>query len=105
MTLQTAEHKTVLVGMLLGWLAVVGMGLTNAFVFWANWPFIVSGKGAGVFSVVFYIFALLITGVVWLISFWLYRNKALAILYWLICLAPLPVFLLFPVWFQAPNLS
>ncbi|MFC4259678.1 hypothetical protein ACFOZ5_11620 [Marinobacter lacisalsi] len=105
MTSQKADTKTVLAGLLLGWLAVGGMGLTNAFVFWANWSFIVSGNGAGVFSVVFYVFALMLTGVVWSISFWLYRNKALAILYWLVCLAPLPVFLFFPVWFQAPSLS
>lgn len=105
MMLLKAGNRSMLIGMLLGWFAILGMGLTNAFVFWVNWPFIVSGNGVGVYSVVCYVFALLITGAAWLISFWLYRNKALATSYWVICLVPLPIFLFFPVWFQAPSLS
>lgn len=105
MTRLKPHNTTTMVGVALGWLSVLGMGLTSAFIVWANWSFIVAGKGVGVYSVVFYIFAVLVTGLAWLISFWLYRNKALAVFYWLACLILMPLFLFFPVWFQTPNLN
>lgn len=89
----------------LGCLSLLVMLLSNAYVFSVNWHFIISGQGVGVYSVVVHIFAFMISFAVWLFSFVMYRNKVLALFYWVTSLLPLPLFLLYPVWFQAPTIS
>lgn len=88
-----------------GWTALMLMLLAVLFIYWISWPFIVQWQGVGVYSVVFYCEALVVTGIMWLVSFYYYRNKRLALAYWLTCFLPLPVFVFMPAWFQAPTLS
>lgn len=102
--LKTTPKPFRLFSVSLGWLSLVGMILSNVYVFFVNWSFIFSGEGVGAYSVVVHAFAFLITFAAWAFSFAVYRNRLLAILYWAACLLPRPIFLIFPVWFQASTL-
>lgn len=93
-----------LLSLLAAWSTLLAVMAALSSVLIVNWHFLVQGKGVGVYSVVFYLSVLAISGLVWGISLIGYRNWKLAIAIGLIGGLPLLFVPFIPVWFQAPAL-
>lgn len=64
--------------------------------------FILSGDGIGVYGMYMYLSALLVSTVLWGVSFKTYKNRAMAITYWIVALALMPIVIFQPIWWAAP---
>lgn len=67
--------------------------------------FIFSGKGIGVYGVLIFYVLSFVSVILWSISFWLVRNKKLAIVFWLCFLIITAFISIQPTWWAAPSLS
>ena len=84
---------------LLSILILVGSGIELIFSFK---EFIRAGEGIGVYGVLIYYAAAFCSVIFWALSYWFYKNKKLAIIYWLLFLVITTFIATQPTWWAAP---
>lgn len=64
--------------------------------------FIMSGDGIGVYGIYMYLAVLLVTTLLWWVPFRSDKNRTIAVVYWVVALALMPVVVFQPTWWAAP---
>jgi len=77
----------------------------GVYVIWVSKNFILASEGIGVYGVLIYYAAAFVSVILWGLSYWLVKNKKLAIIFWALFLI-LTVFIAFqPTWWAAPAIN
>lgn len=82
--------------------ALVLILVTEAWLFYLFSQFILAGEGMGIYGVFLYLLALMISALLWAISYRQNRSKTKTLVFWLAALAMMPIVLSQPVWWSAP---
>jgi hypothetical protein len=67
--------------------------------------FILAGKGIGVYGVLLYFVVMIVSSLLWLLSYRISKSRAQAAIFWLLALALIPVVIFQPTWWSAPLLN
>ena len=94
MTLNKANISNVLYG-----LAVLFSYGNLAALIVIQWNFIISGKGIGSFSTLWFLGYFAVSFIVWLIAFLISKNRKWDIAYWISIAIPLVMFFFLPISF------
>ncbi len=73
---------------------------------WMSREFIIAGKGMPGIGVLYYYIVAFFSTLLWIVSYVFNPNKKLAILFWVVLLAIVPIIIFQPLWWAAPlNVS
>ncbi|MCF6254870.1 MAG: hypothetical protein L3J98_06115 [Gammaproteobacteria bacterium] len=78
---------------------------TGIYVILVSKKFILAGEGIGIYGVLIYHSAAFISVILWGLSYWLFHNKKLTVIFWLIFLIFTIFITLQPTWWAAPPIS
>ncbi|MFC3149786.1 hypothetical protein ACFOEK_01965 [Litoribrevibacter euphylliae] len=82
--------------------SIASILVTKAYLTFIFQKFILSGHSIGVYGIYMYLAVLLVTALLWWVSFRNYKNRVMAIVYWVVALALMPVVIFQPTWWAAP---
>ncbi len=67
--------------------------------------FIRAGEGIGIYGLLIYHASAFVSVILWALSYWLFHNKKLAIIFWVIFLIFTIFITLQPTWWAAPPIN
>lgn len=85
--------------------ALLLIAAVQAWIFYIFSRFIMAGEGVGVYAVILYLVVLVVSALLWAVSYYYQRGGAKAVVYWGIALALMPIILIQPVWWSAPVIG
>ncbi|MFU2511683.1 hypothetical protein [Pseudoalteromonas sp. ASV78] len=67
--------------------------------------FILAGKGIGVCGVILYFVVIIVSSLLWLLSYRISKSRVQAAIFWLLVLVLTPIIIFQPTWWSAPLLN
>ncbi|TMN98293.1 hypothetical protein [Pseudoalteromonas sp. S558] len=86
-------------------IAIVLMVITEIYLTLIFKEFILAGKGLSVYGVLLYFVVMIVSSLLWLLSYRISKNRAQAAIFWFVALALTPIAVFQPTWWSASLMN